>query len=135
MSDWTSELTNEIRERDIVECAICLRGNEPRHTWEFESRPDRVCDNCAKTDASGILDRLEAQDQQHERSGMERTNEHKLADALMGIMLTEAAPDGAHSRREGNQAWNDALDALRGHIPDSAYHLVEETAREYREGP
>jgi len=61
---------------------------------------------------------------------MERTSERKLADALMGIMLTEAAPD---SRTEGNRAWDDALDALRGHIPDSAYHLVEETAREYRE--
>lgn len=64
---------------------------------------------------------------------MERTNEHKLADALMGIMLTEAAPD-AYSRAEGNRAWDDALDALRGRISDSAYHLVEETAREYRGG-
>lgn len=63
---------------------------------------------------------------------MERTNEHKLADALMGIMLAEAAPD-AYSRHEGNQAWDKALDALRGRISDSAYHLVQETAREYRE--
>lgn len=68
-----------------------------------------------------------------ERSEMERTNEHKLANALMGIMLAEAAPD-AYSRAEGNRAWDDALDALRGHIPDSAYHLVEETAREHRGG-
>lgn len=62
---------------------------------------------------------------------MERTNEQKLADALMWIMLTEAAPD-AYSRAEGNEAWGEALDALRGHIPDFAYQLVEEAAKEYR---
>lgn len=62
----------------------------------------------------------------------EERSEIRLANALMGIMLTEAAPD-AYSRAEGNQAWNQALDALRGRIPDSAYHLVEEAAREYRE--
>lgn len=64
----------------------------------------------------------------------ERTNERKLADALVGIMLTEAMPDG-YSRQEGNQVWDDALEALKGNVPESTYDLVERTARAYREDP
>lgn len=64
----------------------------------------------------------------------ERTNEQKLADALMGVMLTEAAPE-AYSQKEGDQAWSNGLEALKGNIPDSAYDLVEQTAKAYREDP
>lgn len=57
-----------------------------------------------------------------------------LVDALIGVMLTEAAPD-AYSRKEGNEAWDKALEALRPHTSAGAYKIVEGAAKEYRADP
>ncbi len=60
-----------------------------------------------------------------------RSDTRRLADALKAVMLTEAVPD-AYSREDADRAWEEALDALEGHVPGPAHEMVVQAAREHR---